>query len=324
VLALLLSVIPTVYREALASAVRGTVLRPVLAMQRGAAERETRFADPERLRAERDSLAVFLVGHATLAAENRQLRELLGLQQRLPPSFVPAEVIRIPGRGYEGFFLLTAGRNRGLHVGAPIVAAGGLVGMVRNVDDTQAMAIDWTHPDFRASAMTTDGETFGIVEPWTRGGGDPRLALTGTAFHTELPVGALVVTSGRGGVYPRGIPIGTVVGMEDEEAGWRKSYLLQPFVGPGEMTHVLVLGDSQSTLGGRDLALSWGIRPPEPEPIDTVVAAAPPPAPRAAAQPTAQPQPRVTAPTQPPRPSVVGVPVQPQTTPVAPPEQGQP
>jgi cell shape-determining protein MreC len=301
--------------------VRGTVLRPVLAMQSAAAERETRFADPERLRAERDSLAVYLVGHATLAAENRQLRELLGLQQRLPPSFVPAEVIRIPGRGYGGFFLLTAGRQQGLHVGAPIIGAGGLVGMVRNVDDAQAMGIDWTHPDFRASAMTADGETFGIVEPRHRGGGEPLLALTGTAFHAELPEGTVIVTSGRGGVYPRGIPIGTVVGMEDEEAGWRKSYMLQPFVGPGEMTHVLVLGEPQAALGGRDLALSWGIRAPEPEPIDTVQVA-PPPRPRAAL-PTQTPQPRVVAPAAP-RPQIVGSPVQPQTTPVAPPGQEQP
>lgn len=311
------------YRESLAAAVRGTVLRPVLAMQRSAAERETRFADPERLRAERDSLAVYLVGHATLAAENRQLRALLGLQQRLPPSFLPAEVIRVPGRGYEGFFLLTMGRQHGVHVGAPIIAAEGLVGRVSNLDDAQALAIDWTHPDFRASAMTADGETFGIVEPRHRGGGEPLLALTGTAFHTELPEGTLIVTSGRGGVYPRGIPIGAVVGMEDEEAGWRKSYLLQPFVGPAEMTHVLVLGEPQTTLGGRDLALSWGIRPPDPEPIDTAQMVAAPPRPRAAL-PAQQPQPRVAAPAAAPRPQIIGTPPQPQTTPVAPPGQGQP
>jgi len=303
--------------------VRGTLLRPVLALQRGAVDQETRFADPERLRAERDSLAAYLVGHATIAAENRQLRSLLGLQQRLPPSFVPAEVIRVPGRGYDGFFLLTAGRQQGVNSGAPIVAAGGLVGVVRNVDETQALAIDWTHPDFRASAMTPDGETFGIVEPRPRGGGEVLLALTGTAFHAEMPTGTVIVTSGRGGVYPRGIPIGTVVGMEDDAADWRRSYLLQPFVGPGEMTQVLVLGDAQTTLGGRDLALSWGIRPPDPPPVDTAQVVAPPPARPQAALPTRQPQPQMAAPAAP-RPQIVGTPIQPQTTPVAPPEQGQP
>jgi rod shape-determining protein MreC len=310
-----LAFIPLAYREAIASAIRSSVLLPVLALQQGAVERDVRLADPERLRAERDSLAVYLVGHATLAAENRQLRSLLGLQQRLPPSFVPAEVMRIPGRGYEGFFLLTAGSVQGVYANAPIVAAGGLVGMVRNVDERTGMAIDWTHPEFRASAMTTDGETYGIVEPRSRGAGEPVLALTGTAFHTELPVGTVIVTSGRGGVYPRGIPIGTVMGMEDEEAGWRRSYLLQPFVGPGEMTHVLVLGDREARLAVRDLAMSWGIRPPEPPPVDTVQLAAPtPPAPRAAAQP-AQPTPQVAAP-EPAPPAIVGTPVQPTPVPV--------
>jgi rod shape-determining protein MreC len=306
-LALVLLVLPSAYLNQLAAAIRGTVLRPVLTLQRGAVERDVRLADPERLRAERDSLAVYLVGHATLAAENRQLRALLGLRQRLPSSFVAAEVMRIPGRGNEGFFLLTAGSADGVFPNAPIVAAGGLVGMVRNVDDNVAMAIDWSHPEFRASAMTTDGETFGIVEPRSRGAGEPVLALTGTAFHTELPVGTVIVTAGRGGVYPRGVPVGTVMGMEDEEAGWRKSYLLQPFVGLGVMTHVLVLGDAEARIAERDLAISWGIRPPDPAPIDTAQLAVPPPSPRAVA-PRPQPTPQVAIPAPRP-PQVIGTPV---------------
>jgi rod shape-determining protein MreC len=307
-----LLVLPSAYLNALAAGIRGTVLRPVLTLQRGAVERDARLADPARLRAERDSLAVFLVGNATLAAENRQLRSLLGLRQRLPPAFVAAEVMRIPGRGNEGFFLLTAGSEAGVFANAPVVAANGLVGMVRNVDAAVSMAIDWSHPEFRASAMTTDGETFGIVEPRSRGAGEPVLALTGTAFHTELPVGSVIVTAGRGGVYPRGIPIGTVMGMEDEEAGWRRSYLLQPFVGLGEMTHVLVLGDAEARLGDRDLAMSWGIRPPEPPPVDTAQLTAPSPSPRATAPAAPAPVPQVATPAPavrtPPPPRIIGAP----------------
>ncbi len=49
-----------------------------------------------------------------------------------------------------------------------------------------------------------------------------------------------MVTSGLGGVYPRGIPIGTIDGVSDYQGAWRKSYWLRPDVLPGSVTHVLV------------------------------------------------------------------------------------
>ena len=263
-LALVLLLLPTGYRTALARGVRQTVLRPVLAMQQGATENQARFTDPERLRAERDSLAVYLVGEATLAAENRQLRELLGLRDRLPPSFLAAEVVRVPERGLDGSFLLTAGRAKGVIPGAPIVTPAGLVGRVLEVDERVSTAIDWTNRDFRASAMSLDGQVYGIVEPRRTASGEQLLALTGVPFHTELASGTLIVSSGRGGVFPRGIPIGTVRGDEDAESGWRKEYLLQPVVSPAAMNHVLVLGGSREALEGEDLLKSWGIEPPPP------------------------------------------------------------
>jgi rod shape-determining protein MreC len=298
--------------------VRGTVLRPVLAIQQGAVERGARFDDPDRLRAERDSLAAFMIGQSTLAAENRQLRELLGLNRRLPPSFVPAEVVRVPGRGAEGFFQLTAGSQRGVPAGAPIVAANGLVGRVRSLDERISFGIDWMHPEFRASAMTVDGTVYGIAEPRRGPGGEPMLALTGTPRHVELEAGAMIVTSGHGGVFPRGIPIGVVAGAEGAETGWQRNYLIRPFVSPAEMNYVLVLGGPQETLDGRDLAEVWGIRTEEPQIPDTV---------RAAGQPAggaSQPASATPAQPRPAEPRVLGVPVQPAAPDTAAAQPGAP
>jgi rod shape-determining protein MreC len=234
------------------------------------------FDDPGRLRAERDSLAAYLVGQATLAAENRQLRELLGLRERLAPSFVPAEVVHIP-RSNEGYFQLTAGADQGIAPGASIVGAQGLIGRVLEVDRAVSFGIDWMNPEFRASAMTVEGDVYGIVVP-RRIEGEPLLVLTGTPRHVELTPGTLIVTSGHGGVFPRGIPVGTVVGLESQEEDWQRNYVIRPLVPPSEMTYVLVLGGEERTLEGRDLAQHWGIRIPEPPPPpdpDLVAAAAP-------------------------------------------------
>jgi rod shape-determining protein MreC len=165
--------------------------------------------------------------------------------------------------------------------------------------------------------MTVDGEVYGIVEPRLSAGGEALLALTGVPFHTELDDGVLIVTSGRGGVYPRGIPIGAVSGMEESDAGWRKSYLLRPLVGPAEMTHVLILGEAEQGAADQDLAASWGVLPPEPR-VDTLAPGTTPPAGGAAGAAPAAP---AATPAQPRRePRLLGVPVQPSP---APPDTGR-
>jgi rod shape-determining protein MreC len=267
------------------------------------------------------------VGQATLSAENRQLRQLLGLQERLPPSFVPAEVIRTPGRASEGFFQLTAGTTSGVAMGASVVSPQGLVGRVTQVDASLAFGIDWMHTDFRASAMTVAGDVYGIVEP-RRVGGEPMLVLTGTPRHIDLEANTLIVTSGHGGVFPRGIPIGTVVGPEGDQEGWQRNYLVRPLVAPSEMTYVLVLGEPQRALEGQDLALVWGIRPVDPLPLDEQVATTVPlEGPGAAVAPGAagpSPPPVLGTPVQPPPGAAPPPPPPPPPPPAPPPPAGPP
>ncbi len=272
-LALILALVPGTYREGIASGIRSTLLVPVFALQRGSAERHARFDDPDRLRAQRDSLASYLVGQSGLEAQNLELRRLLGLSRRMPPSFVPAEVVWLVGRAADGYFQLTAGQAEGVRPGAPIVAPGGLVGRVRNVDGRAAFGIGWMSPEFRASAMTVDGTVYGIVEPRQRPGGVPGLALTNTPRHVRLEDGTLIVTSGHGGIFPAGIPIGRIAGLEGRETSWQRTYVIEPAVSPAEMTYVLVLGPPQQE-AKLDLASVWGIRTGPGPAVDTAAAAA--------------------------------------------------
>jgi rod shape-determining protein MreC len=113
--------------------------------------------------------------------------------------------------------------------------------MVREVQRRSAVGMDWTHPDFRASAMSEDGTVYGFVEP-RRGifREQDRLLFTNTPFSTRLDSGTVVLTSGVGGVFPRGIAVGRIVEEAEAEGGWRTSYWLEPYVQPGDLVHVLV------------------------------------------------------------------------------------
>lgn len=263
VAALFLYFLPQNYQTPVRRVIQGTVLTPFIRAQSAMASQSARTSAMRELRAQRDSLLAVVAAQASLAEENRQLRELLGLQSRAAGSFVPAELVRVGTPGGESSFLLDVGREDGVVVGSPVIASGGLLGVVWEVGATSSQAIDWTHPDFRASAMTADGQAYGIVE--SRRGRyreEDRLALEGAPFHTDVEPGTRVVTSGRGGVYPRGILVGTVDGVEDAEPGWRKSYVVRPAVRPAAATHVLV-----GTPGREELEPLWtGAAEPEQGP----------------------------------------------------------
>jgi len=210
-LSLVLLSLPLRYRELFAHGIRSTVLLPFFALQRGTADREGHFENTSYVRAQRDSLAAYLVGQAGLAAENRNLRALLGFRSRLGYPFVPAEATHLGGPGKEGTMLLSMTSTEGVHDGMPVVTAEGLVGMVSRVDGGGAVAIDWTNPEFRASVTTLDGRTYGIAEPHQDEKGGMVLTFAPNALHAAPDSGAVMVTSGDGQTYPRGIPVGKVV-----------------------------------------------------------------------------------------------------------------
>lgn len=128
--------------------------------------------------------------------------------------------------------------------------------MVTDVQDGAATGMDWTHPDFRASAMTEDGLSSGFIQ--ARQGTfreEDRLVLTGSPFTDDLQPGTVIVTSGLGGVFPRGIAIGRIVELYQAEGSWQKSYWVEPFVSVANITQVLVgiademaVSDSTSTI----------------------------------------------------------------------------
>lgn len=262
--------LPASYQSPVRQAVRGTALRPFLALQTGVIDRRSRSVDLQDLRAERDSLAAIVAAQLTLNEENQRLRALLGLRARAEAGFRPAQVLRLGTAGSESSFLLDIGTADGVVVGSPVLSADGLLGLVWEVDRHSAQAIDWTHPDFRASAMSADGAVYGLVEP-RRGAfrEEDLLAMTGAPFHSDIRPGTRVVTTGRGTIYARGIPLGVVVGVEEVDTGWRKSYLVRPAVRPEAAMHVLV--GVRKDLGGEgDLTPLW----PVGTPMDTLAGGA--------------------------------------------------
>src|SRR5881409_3481373 len=244
--------LPERIRDPLARGLRQTVLAPFLALQQQTELLSASLARYDAVVAQRDSAALAATFLPELRSENTRLRGLLGLAARLSTGYVSAEILHQPEPTNPLSFVVSAGKREGVRPLSAVVSPEGLVGLVASVDEHTSVVLSWAHPEFRASAIATDGSVVGIAAP--HGADGPSvwlLELQGVLYRQQVPAGTVIVTSGLGGVFPRGIPIGAVIGPAGEAKGWGRTYLVRPAVHPAALSHVMILTAPRSA--GTDL-----------------------------------------------------------------------
>lgn len=257
--ALLLLVLPDAPRERVAGIIRGNLIGPLAMLQTRALQTGRALATQDSVRGVNDSVIVRSQRLDAVEAENARLRGLLGLGRALAWGFIPAEALVDRGNIDRHTVVLSAGATQGVQRLSAVVAPDGIVGMVQEVDARTSVAIVWPHPDFRVSATTSDGSAFGIVTAHAGEGADGwLLELHGVPYRSALRAGTVLVSSGLGGVFPRGVLIGTVVRvLPGGGTGWARSYLVRPAVRPNDLTSVMVLAPERSAEGVESV---WRLR----------------------------------------------------------------
>jgi rod shape-determining protein MreC len=242
VLALVARALPNTMRDPMATGIRRSFLAPLVMLQERSEKGRKSLLAADAKQAHLDSLSLDAMRAGLLEAENERLRKLIGLGARIRTGFVPAEALHPRGIRDETTVILSAGSRAGVSRLSPVIAPEGLVGVVDQVDPTMSHAMLWTHPDFRVSAMSPDGTAFGIAQAHLTGAtGGYMIELRGVPFRATLKPGALIVSSGWGGVWPRGIPVGTVLQEIKTSEGWARTYLLRPAVNPSDVFSVMIL-----------------------------------------------------------------------------------
>jgi len=242
VLALAARALPNTMRDPVATGMRRSFLAPLVLLQERAEKGRQSLLSADAKQTYLDSLSIGSMKAGSLEAENDRLRKLMGLGSRLRWGFIPAEALHGRGVRDETTVILSAGSRAGVSRLSPVIAPEGLVGVVDQVDPTMSHAMLWTHPDFRVSAMSPDGTAFGIAQAHLTGAtGGYLLELRGVPFRATLKPGSVIVSSGWGGVWPRGIPVGTVLQEIKTTEGWARTYLLRPAVNPSDVYSVMIL-----------------------------------------------------------------------------------
>lgn len=233
---------PEQWGQGVSDALRNSVLAPLVWLQARAEEGRTSRARLKAITIQRDSAAYLAQGIPSLMAENERLRGLLSLSRRVSSPYVAAEVMHQAQATDGRTLLIDVGRDGLVSEFDPVVAPEGLIGMVLTAGRHSSVVMTWAHPEFRVAAYTVGGNASGVVAPSLSGlAGEGALEFRGVPYRDSVPAGTLVLSSGLGGVYPKGIPVGTVTGVVREQAGWERVYRLLPAANPGAVAHVMVL-----------------------------------------------------------------------------------
>jgi rod shape-determining protein MreC len=172
------------------------------------ADRDALLAENEQLKRERLSTNFRLQRLDTLEAENRRLRELLESTEALGHRVLIAEVLAVDLDPYRQRFNLNRGLQDGVFVGQALLDADGVVGQVVEVGPFTSEAVLITDAD-HAVPVSLNRNGLRTIAVGT--GDSNRLRLPYLTNSADIVAGDLLISSGLGGVFPSGYPVGRVI-----------------------------------------------------------------------------------------------------------------
>lgn len=179
--------------------------------------------------------------------ENERLRVLTGLVEANPTfHYDMAEVIaRSPGQ-WATTISIDKGSLAGVSENDLVVTAEGMVGYVSMVAPTYSKVTTVLDTNMHAGALVTRTRESGIAQGDYELMGSGMLRLSYLGKDSDVVIGDTVQTSGEGGIFPKGIMIGTVERVMIEDNGMDNYAVIRPFVDPATVTDVYVITDVTS------------------------------------------------------------------------------
>ena len=146
-----------------------------------------------------------------LEQENKRLRELLNVQDIIGDyTYITARVIAITPGNWLDELVINVGAEDGIEKNMIVLTEDGIMGKVTAVGDTYCRVITLLNSSGGIACLIERSRETGVVKVSKDANGDPQLIIEYMDDDADVVPGDTVVTSGMGGVYPKGLAIGTV------------------------------------------------------------------------------------------------------------------
>lgn len=170
-------------------------------------------------------------------AENQRLARLVNYSQQLSQKTKAAKVISRSPTNWQSLVTIDVGLNQGVAENMPVVTSAGLVGKITRAARSSSVVQLINDRHSGISAELTRIGVVGIVE----GTVERLLRLRFVSKEVDVRIGDEVITSGAGGVYPRGLKIGKITKINNYRSDLEKTIIVKPAVNLREIEEVLVI-----------------------------------------------------------------------------------
>ena len=168
------------------------------------------LSENAQLRSEQLNYNVRLQRMAALEAENIRLRAMLGSSPRVADRILVAEILAVDLDPYRQRFSINRGLGDGVYVGQALLDANGVAGQIAGVDAFTSEAILISDAD-HAVPVSVNRNGLRTIAVGT--GDSRRLSLPYLTNSADIEIGDLLISSGLGGVFPSGYPVGQVMSV---------------------------------------------------------------------------------------------------------------
>ncbi len=180
-------------------------------------------------------------------SENERLRAQLGYSPAEDFRLIPLEAYSVTYRGIPVAIQVNKGTAQGLSSGQPVISGNGLVGRIDELSARFATVQLLSDPGCRVAARDAESREQGIVRFVSSRG----LILDNVPIDGQIKTGDLIISSGLGGVFPEGLPVGIVESVTRDENAIFASVSLKPVVNLNAIDELYALAQVSDTVGAQ-------------------------------------------------------------------------
>ncbi|MGB5217581.1 MAG: rod shape-determining protein MreC [Smithella sp.] len=200
--------------------------------------------DNKKLRRKNDELKAALVSCQESYHEAQRLKKLLAIADNNHDRFMAARVIGREQAALSRTVLINKGSSDGLKNGMPVIAYPGLIGRLIDVSWHVSRVLLFIDENSNVDAIVQRNRTQGIIS----GAGSQGMIFKYISKTQDVQKGDVIISSGMGGVFPKGWLIGQVSNVDRKDAGLFLKITVAPFVDLSKLEEVLVLLPEENTL----------------------------------------------------------------------------